>query len=171
MIDARVYDFTFYDDTGSALAAMTGFKIKRNSVSSFPSIERRYEVALQPVVTSTLLPRTAQWTRPDKETANLMMNIADREAQSLIRRTLDCGVTVGDDLNRQRYYQFAKEAVARHLPPLPSSCVVEDIKAKWPIMFQIIDRFSCVHGEVFETSTVSPIKFGYTGPFSSSVLF
>lgn len=86
------------------------------------------------------------------------MTIADHEAQRLLCQSLDRGVTVGDDLNRQRYYQFAKDAAMRHLPPLPSPSVVEDIKTKWPIHFQISDRLSHVHHEVFETSTVSLIK-------------
>lgn len=86
------------------------------------------------------------------------MSIADHEAQGLLRQSLDRGVTVGDDLNRRRYYQFATEAIKRQLPPLPSLPVVEDIKTKWPIHFQIADRVSRVHREVFETSTVSQIK-------------
>ena len=83
------------------------------------------------------------------------MTIADHEAQLLLRRSLDCGVTVGDDFSRKRYYRFAKDAITRHLPLLPSSSVVEEIKAKWPIHFQIADRLSRVHRDVFETSTVS----------------
>ena len=138
---------------------MTGFELRRNSISSLPSIERRYEVALQPLVTSTIFPRcTTRWSRPNKETKDLIMTIADHEAQHLVRQSLDRGVTVGDDLNRQRYYQFAKDAVTRKLPQLPSSSVVEDIKTKWPIHFQIADRLSRVHREVFESSTVSHIE-------------
>ena len=156
--DTRLYNFTVYDDAGSALVAMTGFELKRNLVSSPLGVRRRYEIALQPITSSAALPRVAQWTRPDKETANLMMNIADHEAQSLLRRTLDRGVTIGDDPHRQRYYQFAKEAAARNLPPLPSSPIVEGIKVKWPIVFQIIDRLSHVHRDVFETSAVSLLK-------------
>ena len=154
--DTRVCDFTVYDDTGSVLAVMTGFELKRNSTSPFPSIEHRYEVALQPVVTSAVVSRCpTHWSRLNKETADLIVTLADHEAQLLLRRSLDHGVTVGDDLNRQRYYQFAKDAIARRLPPLPSPAVVEDIKAKWPIHFQIVDRLSHVHHDVFETSTVS----------------
>ncbi|KAF9650882.1 hypothetical protein BDM02DRAFT_3185038 [Thelephora ganbajun] len=154
--DARVYNFTVYDDAGSVLVAMTGFELKRNSISSLPGIERRYEVALQPIVTSPILPRcTTHWSRPDRKTTDLIMTIADHGAQLLLRRSLDCGVTVGDDLSRQRYYQFAKDAVTRHLPPLPSSSIVEDIKTKWPIHFRITNRLSHVHHEVFETSTAT----------------
>lgn len=135
---------------------MTGFELKRNSVSSLPVVGSRYEVALQPIVTPTILPRcAARWSRPNKEASGLIMSIADHEAQLLLRRSLDCGVTVGDDLNRQRYYQFAKEAATRHLPPLPPSSVVEDVKMKSPIQLQIVDRLSRVHQEMFETSTVS----------------
>jgi len=156
LIDTRVYNFTVYEDTGSVLVAMTGFEVKRNSTSSLPDIQRRYEVTLQPIVTCTVLPRcTTYWSRPNKETTDLIMTIADHEAQLLLRQSLDRGVTVGDDLNRQRYYQFAKEAATRRLPPLPSPYVVEDIKTKWPIHFQIIDRLSPIHHEVFETSAVS----------------
>lgn len=135
---------------------MTGFELRRNSTSSLPDVERRYEVALQPIVTPVVLPRCpAHWSRPNKETTNLIGTIADHEAQLLLRRSLDRGVTVGNDLNRQRYHQFAKEAITRCLPPLPSSSVVEDIKRKWPIHLQIVDRLNRVHHEVFETSTVS----------------
>jgi len=118
--DTRTYDFTLYDDTGSVLVTMTGFELKRNSTSSLPGIENRYEVALQPIVTSTVLPRcAAQWSRPDKEAHDLMMTVPNHEAQLLLRWSVDYGVTVGDDLYRQRYYQFAKDAAVRHLPPLP----------------------------------------------------
>ena len=135
---------------------MTGFELKRNSTSSLPGIERRYEVALQPIVTLAVLPRCpVRWSRPNKETIDLIMTIADHEAQLLLRQSLDRGVTVGDDPNRKRYYQFAKEAITRRLPPLPSSSVVEDIKGKPPIHLQIVDRLNRVHHEVFETSTVS----------------
>jgi len=155
-IDTRVCDLTVYDDTGSVLVAMTGFELKRNSTSPFPSIGRRYEVALQPVVPPTVIPRCpTHWSRPDKETADLIVTLADHEAQLLLRRSLDHGVIVGDDLNRQRYYQFAKDAIARRLQPRPSPAVVEEIKTKWPIHFQIVDRLSHVHHDVFETSTVS----------------
>ena len=134
---------------------MTGFELKRNSTSSIPAVERRYEVALQPIVTLTALPRCpARWSRLNKETTDLIKIIADHEAQVLLRQSLDRGVTVGDDPHRQRYYRFAKEAVTRHLPPLPPSPVVEDIKEKYPIHLQIVDRLSRVHHEVFETSTV-----------------
>lgn len=154
-VDARVYNFTIYDDTGLVLVAMTGFELKRNSTSSLPSIERRYEVVLQPVVTSTVFPRCAtRWSKPNKEASDLILTIADHEAQLLLRQSLDRGVTVGDDLDRQRYHQFAKDAITRHLPPLPSSSVIEDIKAKGPIHLQILDRLSRVHCEVFETPTV-----------------
>ena len=155
-VDTRVCDLTVYDDTGSVLVAMTGFELKRSSTSPFPGVERRYEVALQPVVTPTAIPRCpTHWSRPNKETADLIVTIADHEAQLLLRRSLDRGVIVGDDLNRQRYYQFAKDAIARRLPPLPSPAVVGDIKTKWPIHFQIVDRLSHVHHDVFESSTVS----------------
>lgn len=90
------------------------------------------------------------------------MTIADHEAQSLLRQSLDRGVIAGDDLDRQRYYQFAKEATTRQLQPLPSASVVEDVKAKWPIHFRIIDRLSRVHHEVFKTSTVSLQKSGHS---------
>ena len=166
LVDTRVYNFTIYDDSGSVLVAMTGLELKRNSTSSQPAIEHRYEVTLQPIVTSTVLPRcTARWSRPNKETTDLIMTIADHEAQLLLRRSLDHGVTVGDDLNRQRYYQFAKDAATRHLPSLPSPSIVEDIKAKWPIHFQIADRLSRVHHEVFETSTVSLLKLRHHETF------
>lgn len=156
LVDTRVYNFTIYDDSGSVLVAMTGFKLKRNSASSLPNIERRYEVALQPIVISAVLPRCpTRWSRPNKETVDLVMTLADHAAQLLLRKSLDRGVTVGDDPHRQRYYQFAKEASTRRLPPLPSSSVVENIKTKWPIHFQIVDRLSRVHHKVFETSTVS----------------
>ena len=156
IVDTRVCDLTVYDDTGSVLVAMTGFELKRSSTLPFPGIKRRYEVALQPVVTSAAPPRCpANWSRPDKETADLIVTIADHEAQLLLRRSLDRGVIVGDDLNRQRYYQFAKDAITRRLPPLPSPAVVEDIKTKWPIRFQVIDRLSQIHHEVFESSAVS----------------
>lgn len=159
LIDTRVYNFTIYDDTGSVLVAMTRFELKRNSTSSLPRIERRYEVVLQPIVTPTTLPRcTAQWSRPNKETTDLIMTIADHEAQLLLRQSLDRGVTVGDDPDRKRYYQFAKEAATRHLPLLPSPSVVEGIKTKWPIHFQITDRLTHVHHEVFKTSTVGLSK-------------
>lgn len=135
---------------------MTGFELRRNSTSSLPGVDRRYEVASQPIVTSTVLPRCAtHWSRPNKETSNLIMTIADHEAQLLLRQSLDRGVVVGDDLNRQRYHQFAKDATTRHLPPLPSPSVVADIKTKWPIHFQITERLSRVHQDVFKTSTVS----------------
>ena len=135
---------------------MTGFELKRNSTSSLPGIERRYEVGLQPIVTLTVLPRCPdRWSRSNKETTDLIKTIADHEAQLLLHQSLDRGVTVGDDPNRQRYYQFAKEAITRRLRPLPSSSVVEDIKEKQPIHLQIVDRLSRVHHEVFETSTVS----------------
>ena len=155
-IDSRVYNFTVYDDTGSVLVAMTGFELKRNSTSSLPNIERRYEVALQPIVTAVVPPRCPiHWSRPNKETTDLIKTIADHEAQLLLRRSLDGGVTVGNDLNRQRYHQFAKDATTRCLPPLPSSFVVEDVKKKRPIHLQIIDRLGPIHRDVFETSTVS----------------
>jgi len=155
-VDVRVCDLTVYDDTGSVLVAMTGFELKRSSTSPFPGIERRYEVALQPVVTSNAVPRCPiHWSRPNKETVDLIATITDHEAQLLLRRSLDHGVIVGDDLNRQRYYRFAKEAITRRLPPLPSPAVVEDIKMRWPIHFQIVDRLSLVHHDVFESSTVS----------------
>lgn len=135
---------------------MTGFELKRNSTSSLPGVERRYEVALQPIVTLTVLPRCpTRWSRPNKETTDLIKTIADHEAQSLLRQSLDRGVTVGNDPNRKRYHQFAKEAVTRRLPPLPNSSVVEDIKGNPPIHLQIVDRLNRVHHEVFETSTVS----------------
>jgi len=154
-VDTRVYNFTIYDDSGSVLVAMTGFELKRNLASSLPNIERRYEVALQPIVISTVLPRCpTRWSRPNKKTVDLVMTLADHAAQLLLRKSLDRGVTVGDDLHRQRYYQFAKEASTRRLPLLPSSSVVENIKKKWPIHFQIVDRLSRVHHKVFETSTV-----------------
>ena len=154
--DARVFNFTVYDENGSVLIAMTGFELKRNSTSFLPDIERRYEVVLQPIVTPVVLPRCAtHWSRPDKEIADLIATIADRETQLLLRQTLDRGVTVGDDIDRQRYHQFAKNATTRYLPPLPSPSIVEDIKRKWPIRFQIVDRLSRVHREVFKTSTVS----------------
>ena len=162
--DTRVCDFTIYDDTGSVLATMTGFELKRNSTSPFPGIERRYEVALQPVVTSPVVPRCpTNWSRSNKETADLIVTLADHEAQLLLRQSLDRGVTVGDDLNRQRYYQFAKDAVAKRLPPLPSPAAVEDIKAKWPIHFQIVDRLSHFQHDVFETSTVCQYLLGNQG--------
>jgi len=135
---------------------MTGFELKRNSTSSLPGIERRYEVASQPIVTLTVIPRCpARWSRLNKEMTDLIKTIADHEAQILLRQSLDRGVTVGGDPNRQRYFEFAKEAVTRHLPPLPPSPVVEDIKEKCPIHLQIVDRLSRVHHEVFENSTVS----------------
>jgi len=155
-IDTRVYNFTVYNDAGSVLVAMTGFELKRNSTISLPGIERRYEVALQPIVTLTVLPRCpARWSRLHKETIDLIKTIADHEAQLLLRQSLDRGVTIGDDPNRKRYYQFAEEAITRRLPPLPSSSVVEDIKGRPPIHLQIVDRLNRVHHEVFETSTVS----------------
>ena len=155
-IETRVYNFTVYDDAGSVLVAITGLELRRNSTSSLPDVGCRYEVVLQPIVTTTVLPQCkSYWTRPDKETVNSILTVADHEAQLLLSRSLDRGVTVGDDLNRKRYYQFAKDAAARRLPPLPSPSVVEDIKTKWPIHFQIIDRLSRVHRKVFETSTVS----------------
>ena len=167
VIDTRVCDLTVYDDTGSVLVAMTGFELRRSSTSPFPGIERRYEVALQPVVTSISFPRCpTHWSRPNKETADLIVTIADHEAQLLLRRSLDRGVIVGDDLNRQRYHQFAQDAIARPLPPLPSPAVVEDIKTKWPIYFQVVDRLSHVHHDVFESSTVSIYYLGTTKPFS-----
>jgi len=138
------------------LVAMTGFELKRNATSSLPGIQRRYEVVLQPIVTPAVLPRCiTRWSRPNKETTDLIMTIADHEAQLLLRRSLDRGVTIGEELNRRRYHRFAKDAITRNLPSLPSSSVVEDIKAKWPIHFQIADRLSSVHHEIFETSTVS----------------
>lgn len=84
-----------------------------------------------------------------------MMTVSDHEAQLLLRRSLDYGVTIGDDLDRQRYYQFAKDAAVRLLPPLPPPLVIEDIKRKWPINFQIVDRLSRSHHEIFKTSVVS----------------
>ena len=155
-IDTRVYNFTIYDETGSVLVTVTGFELKRNSISSLPEIERRYEVVLQPIVTPVVLPRCpTHWSRPDKESADLIKTIADHEAQLLLRQSLDRGVTVGDDIDRQRYHQFAKDATTRYLPPLPSPSIVEEVKRKWPIYSQIVDRLSRVHREVFKTSTVS----------------
>jgi hypothetical protein len=165
-IDTRVYNFTVYDEAGSVLVAITGLELRRNTTSSLPDVQRRYEVVLQPIVTTTVLPQCkSYWTRPDKETVNTILTVADHEAQLLLSRSLDRGVTVGDDLNRKRYYQFAKSAAARRLPRLPPPSVVEDIKAKWPIHFQIIDRLSRVHRMVFETSTVRLPLIGPRGIF------
>ena len=166
LIDTRVYNFTVYDEAGSVLVAITGLELRRNSTSSLPDVEHRYEVVLQPIVTTTVLPQCkSYWTRPDKETVNSILTVADHEAQLLLSQSLDRGVTVGDDLNRKRYYQFAKAAAARRLPQLPPPSVVENIKAKWPIHFQIIDRLSRVHRKVFETSTVSLPLIGARGIF------
>jgi hypothetical protein len=160
-IDTRVYNFTVYDNAGSVLVTMTGFELKRNSTSLPPGIVHRYEVALQPLVVSTVPPRFPRcWSRPDKETATLIMTVADHEAQLLLRQSLDDHVTVGDDLSRQRYYQFAKDAARRPLPPLPPPSVVKNIMTKWPIHFQIIDRLRRVHREIFANSMVSPFETG-----------
>ena len=169
--DARVYNFTVYDNAGSVLVAMTGFELKRYRTSLPPSIGHRYEVALQRVMVSLVSPRFPRcWPRPNKETASLVMILADHEAQLLLRRSLNNHVTVGDDLSRQRYYQFAKDAATRHLPPLPPPSVVEDIKTKWPIHFQIIDRLSRVHHEIFKSSMVSLFKLRHHTVLTRSIL-
>jgi len=80
------------------------------------------------------------------------LTVPNHEAQLLLRWSLDYGVPVGDDLYRQRYYQFAKDAAIRHLPPLPPLLVIEDIRTKRPMNFEIVDRS---HREIFETSVVS----------------
>jgi hypothetical protein len=139
-IDTRVYNFTVYDDTGSVLVAMTGFELKRNSTSSLPGIRTPVRGCLATYRDfHRSPPMPGPLVKAKQGDTDLIMTIADHEAQLLLRRSLDRGVTVGDDLDRQRYYQFAKDAITRHLPPLPPlPSVVEDIKAKWPIHFQIV---------------------------------
>jgi hypothetical protein len=160
MTDARVYDFTIYDDTGSVLVAMTGLELKRNLVSSLPGVERRYEIVLQPVVTSPVLPRTTQWSRLDKETVNSIgPSPTTRFNSSSASRLIvfrPLAVISADNviINLQR-----------SLPPLPSPSVADEIKMKWPIHFQIIERLSRIHHEVFETTTVSTPELCCHGVF------
>jgi hypothetical protein len=57
-------------------------------------------------------------------------------------------------MHRQRYLAFAKSAVQRTLPPLPSQSVIEQLKLKYPSHFEVVRRISQVHRDVFKSSAV-----------------
>jgi hypothetical protein len=57
-------------------------------------------------------------------------------------------------IHRQRYLAFARSAVNRTLPPLPSPSVIEQLRVKFPVHLEVLKRMSQIHKDVFKSSAV-----------------
>ena len=164
-----MYDITVYDETGSALCTMNEFELRKNTMDSGPHVDRRYEMILQPVLPNALSPRLEPtWTREreDKTKRTNLLQILDRLAYEMLQKSLEEDVQVGEEIDRKRYGEFARNAVARSDPPAPISHDVEAMKQALSAPFEITERVANVHKDAFSTSKVG----GFIHPFDDALL-
>ena len=72
----------------------------------------------------------------------------------MLERSLGEGIQVGEKADWKRYEEFARSVVARSDPPAPIPDDVEAMKREWFVPFEITERVSKAHKDVFSSSTV-----------------
>ena len=136
---------------------MKEFELHKNTIDLAPHINRRYEMISQPVLPSVPSPRLELiWTREgeDKAKRTDLLRTLDRLAYEMLRKSLEGDIQVGGETDRKRYERFARSALARSDPPAPISRDVEAMKQVLSAPFEITERVSKVHKDVFGSSMV-----------------
>ena len=84
----------------------------------------------------------------------------------MLQKSLEEDVQVGEEIDRKRYGEFARNAVAWSDPPAPISHDVEAMKQALSAPFEITERVANVHKDAFSTSKVG----GFIHPFDDALL-
>jgi hypothetical protein len=98
VVDSRVWDLTVYNIFGHVLCKIQGLEMRLFSLKSY-TINTRYDIQAQPVLTSQPFPRcVAGWDRDDIKDFLMIHTVLDNMAMEIFKKSLKEGVIVGDEV-------------------------------------------------------------------------
>ncbi|KAJ7708733.1 hypothetical protein B0H17DRAFT_1030700 [Mycena rosella] len=151
--DAKSYDIVVTDSSGSAICELRNLVVQKLSVHT-PAVDRRLDLIFQPVAIPTIVsaPHATYSQRESQLETEILFKILDSLAVKMIEKSLQSDISVGSDVSRQRYFEFAKRAVRDK--PADSAVPADDgiLRTKYPAHFTVTERIANVHETVFNSS-------------------
>ncbi|KAK7042708.1 polyketide synthase [Favolaschia claudopus] len=150
--DYLQYDVLIADWSGVPFCELFGLQMRKFNQTAVHPVSRRFDLVFQPLVIDTPLPLlpTSFPELTIKEQVNLLYTVLDALAVTATARSLDHGITVGDDVwfRNDRYLALMK---SNSSIPIDAD-TLQSLRDKWPYHFEVTNRITAVHKAVFETS-------------------
>lgn len=96
--ESRTYNISVYDAAGLELCSMVGLQLKEVSGTSPAKINIRYDIVLQPIIASWLMPRLPAADFTSREVQDRVYNYLDCVAQEVIRDSLAKEPVIGEEV-------------------------------------------------------------------------
>lgn len=155
-------DIFIADNTGRRLCTLKDFEMARHRNSVQKGVENRFQLEWQPLALPVREDEENCYVRPLQKDTRMLWETLDAMATETIKATLSKSIVVGGERHRQRYWEFSKKAslLPRNEDALSSQRVAA-LREAYPIYFDVTERFSKVHPEVF-ASTAATVQALYS---------
>ncbi|KAJ7776526.1 hypothetical protein DFH07DRAFT_798454 [Mycena maculata] len=148
--DSKSYDVVVRDASGAAICEFTDLVVQRLSVPR-AAIRRRFDRVFQPVAVPVASASSAAYSQRERQSdEEALFSILDALAVEMIAKSLQTDVTVGEDVSRQRYFEFAQRAVKKGR--VKTFFDDGEMFSKYPAHFEVTSRIAEVHETVFNSS-------------------
>ncbi|KAJ7832642.1 hypothetical protein B0H14DRAFT_2591918 [Mycena olivaceomarginata] len=151
--DSRSYDIVVTNGSGAVICEFQNLLVQKLSAPP-PSIGRRLDLIFQPVsVPVTTKSRTTYSERGCYKDEEALFKVLDSLALVIISKSFQRQIVVGEDLSRQRYFEFAQRALEKNAGKiLPVIQDEKEMRTKYPAHFEVTSRISDVHEMIFQSS-------------------
>lgn len=142
--------------TGERLCTLSCFEMTRHSNSIQQPLTRRYQLEWQPVAIPVASSSDQCHVREITNNTRSLWTVLDCLAAQTIAKTLHGQIVVGVERHRQRYWEFAKKVEKRiESYPVPDSSLVSSLKDRYACYFDVTEKVSKVHSDIFTSSTAT----------------
>ncbi|KAJ7609191.1 hypothetical protein DFH06DRAFT_1247461 [Mycena polygramma] len=151
--DSKSYDVVIADELGDVICEFHDLLVWR--LSAQPAIvRRRLDLIFQPVALPTTIVNfeTTYSHRDRQHDEDTLYAILDSLALKMITKSLDQKITVGGDVSRQRYFEFARGALQGKAVKTHDTLSDSEMRNKYPAHFEVTARMHEVHRTVFQSS-------------------
>ncbi|KAJ7200302.1 hypothetical protein GGX14DRAFT_572065 [Mycena pura] len=153
--DSKSYDVIVADGSGTIICEFINLLVQKLSFHP-PAIRRRLDHIFQPVSISsprtTYFPGTTYLEKENQSDEEVLFRILDSLALQMISRSLQKEISVGGDVSRQRYFEFAKGTLQSKGAKMLTDIDDSEMRTKYPAYFEATARISDVHEAVFQSS-------------------
>ncbi|KAF8209510.1 hypothetical protein K438DRAFT_1960508 [Mycena galopus ATCC 62051] len=154
MPDSRCYDILITDLSGLALCEVRNLKVQRFAWTAPITVGRRFDLVFQPLAVNSHIPfLPVSFPEPtDKHEIQLLHETLDCLAVTIISKSLDHDVVIGEDESRRRYLNFTRRALEKRQDIRLSPEILQNLRDNWPYHFEVTTRIAAVHESAFKTS-------------------
>ncbi|KAF4573437.1 putative PKS/NRPS-like protein biosynthetic cluster [Pleurotus pulmonarius] len=164
--DHRTYNISVQGVSGNAICSFRSI-VLRQQRSSLDAASQSYEIILQPTaITAQLCPLPTTFDIMYREEVQQLLAVLDSLALQILEDTLAQNPSTSNHLDRQRYRQFAENAIKSNSVPTIDPTAVAGVRRRWPTYFEVTERVRQHHNAIF-TSPLAAVNALYSDDLMS----